>query len=340
MSKTKAVFIFNDLPDSIRGDMLDYVYGQTRVAQIRELCDLHPQRITSENLEQELPALKDVEVIFSCWGMIPLTEQQLDFMPKLKAVFYASGSVNAFAEPFVDRGIIVCNSISANAVPVAEFCLAEIILSCKGAYRNSAACRKGPWHPDDLPKGRGVYGETIAILGIGAVSRHLLKLLKPLNLRVIALHDYLSLEQSRALGIDELVDLETAFREAYVVSNHLPNKPETTGLMTEAHFRSMRQGATFINTGRGAQVNEAGLIAALKARPDLTALLDVQHPEPPAAGSPLYSQPNIHMTSHIAGSLNDEVGRMPDYMIAEFKRWQAGEPLLYQVDPASLGARA
>ena len=43
---------------------------------------------------------------------------------------------------------------------------------------------------------------------------------------------------------------------------------------------------------------------------------------------------------HIAGSLNDEVGRMPDYMIAEFQRWQAGEPLLYQVDPASLAARA
>jgi phosphoglycerate dehydrogenase-like enzyme len=110
--------------------------------------------------------------------------------------------------------------------------------------------------------------------------------------------------------------------------------------MTEAHFLSMRQGATFINTGRGAQVNEAGLLAALQARPDLTALLDVQHPEPPEAGSPLYTQPNIHLTSHIAGSLNDEVLRMPDYMIEDFKRWQAGKPLLYQVDPASLGARA
>ena len=340
MNKTKAVIIVNNLPDFIKGDMLDYVYGQTRVDQIRELCDLHPQRITSENLEQELPSLKDVEVIFSCWGMIPLTGAQLDQMPKLKVVFYASGSVQSFAQPLVERGIILCSSMSANAIPVAEFCLAEIILSCKGAYRNSASCRNGPWHSDDQPKGRGVYGETIALLGIGAVSRHLLKLLKPFNLRVIALHDYLSLEQSRALGIDELVDLETAFREAYVVSNHLPDKPATAGLMTEAHFRSMRPGATFINTGRGAQVNEAGLIKAMQTRPDLTALLDVQYPEPPVAGSPLYTQANIHLTSHIAGSLNDEVRRMPDYMIAEFKRWQAGDPLLYQVDPSSFGARA
>ena len=124
------------------------------------------------------------------------------------------------------------------------------------------------------------------------------------------------------------------------MSNHLPDKPATVGLMTEAHFRSMRPGATFINTGRGAQVNEAGLIKAMQTRPDLTALLDVQYPEPQVAGSPLYTQPNIHLTSHIAGSLNDEVRRMPDYMIEEFKRWQAGEPLLYQVDPSSLGARA
>ena len=340
MSKIKGAFIINHTADSTKADMLEYVYGKERVEVIRSLCDLHPQRITTENLEQELPALKEVEVIFSCWGMIPLTSQQLDKMPKLKVVFYASGTVQAFAKPFVDRGIILCSATAANAIPVAEFCLAQIILSCKGAYRNSLFCKQGPWQPDDAPKGKGVYGETIALLGIGAVSRHLLQLLKPFNLRVIALHDYLSLEQSRVLGIDELVDLETAFREAYVVSNHLPDKPATAGLITESHFRSMRKGATFINTGRGAQVNETGLVSALHARPDLTALLDVQYPEPPEAFSPLYGLPNIQLTSHIAGSTNDEVRRMADCMIDEFKRWQAYEPLLHQVDPSSLAYRA
>lgn len=69
----------------------------------------------------------------------------------------------------------------------------------------------------------------------------------------------------------------------------------------------MRQGATFINTGRGAQVDEAGLIEVFKRRPDLTALLDITCPEPPEDGSELYTLPNIHLSSHIAGSKNDEV---------------------------------
>ena len=340
MSKTKAVFIVNNVPSFIKGDMLDYVYGKERVETIRSLCDLHPQRITSENLEQELPALKDIEVIFSCWGMIQLTAPQLEKMPKLKAVFYASGSVQNFARPFIERGIIVCSAMAANAIPVAEFCLAQIILSCKGVYRNTEACRQGPWHPDNMPKGRGVYGETIALLGIGEISRHLLKLLKPINLRVIAVSNYLTSEQAREMGIDALVDIDTAFREAYVVSNHLADKPANAGVITEAHFRSMRPGATFINTGRGAQVNEAGMIAALNERTDLVALLDVQHPEPPVGGSPLFTQSNIYMTSHIAGSTNDEVRRMPDYMIEDFKRWKSGQPLVHQVDPKGFASRA
>ena len=191
-----------------------------------------------------------------------------------------------------------------------------------------------------MPSGRGIYGETVALLGIGAVSRHLLTLLKPLKLRIIAVCEYLSPEQARELGIDALVTIEEAFREAYVISNQLADKPDNVGVLTEAHFTSMRPGATFINTGRGAQVNEPGLIAAFKARPDLTAILDVQHPEPPVLGSELFILPNIHLNSHLAGSNNDEVRRLADCMIDEFQRWQAGQPLQYQVDPLIFASRA
>ena len=83
-------------------------------------------------------------------------------------------------------------------------------------------------------------------------------------------------------------------------------------MLNAALFRSMRPGATFINTGRGAQVNESDMAAVFGARPDLTALLDVTWPEPPEAGSPLYTLPNVHLSSHIAGSLGNEVVRMAD----------------------------
>ena len=76
----------------------------------------------------------------------------------------------------------------------------------------------------------------------------------------------------------------------------------------------MRSDATFINTGRGAQVIERDLIAVLADWPGLTAFLDVTWPEPPEKESPLYALPNVSLSSHIAGSINDEVVRMADYV--------------------------
>jgi phosphoglycerate dehydrogenase-like enzyme len=335
----KTVIMANNVPFH-DGDIVEYVYGEERLLTIRSMTELHPVRITSENFDEERAALAEVEVIFSCWGMLPLTAEQLDALPNLKAVFYASGSVNSFAQPFLERGIVVCSAADANAIPVAEFCLAQILLSCKGAYLNSQLCRRGPWKQSEMPVGKGVYGETVALLGIGAISRHLLKLLKPFNLRIVAVSNYLSSDEAAEMGIDALVTIEQAFHEGYIVSNHLADKPSTIGVLTEELFATMRQGATFINTGRGAQVNEEGLANVLQARHDLTALLDVQHPEPPQAGSRLYTLPNVHMTSHIAGSSNDEVRRMADYMIEEFKRWQNNDALLYAVEPTVLARRA
>jgi phosphoglycerate dehydrogenase-like enzyme len=339
MDKVNALLMADNVP-WYSGDVVDYIYGEERLKKIASLSSFHPVRVTSDNLETELPKLKEIEVIFSCWGMLPLTDAQLDRMPNLKAVFYAGGSVNGFAQPLLERGITVCNAVEANAIPVAEFCLAQILLACKGVYRNTHLCRKGPWKQSEMPVGKGVYGETIALLGIGAISRHLLRLLKPFNLRIVAVSNYLAASEAKEMGIDQLVSIEEAFREGYVVSNHLADKPANKGVLRRAHFESMRQGATFINTGRGAQVDEAEMLEVLKARPDLTALLDVQHPEPPEAGSGLFSQPNVYLTSHIAGSTNDEVQRMADFMLDDFQRWLRGEPLLYAVEPELLKGRA
>ena len=76
---------------------------------------------------------------------------------------------------------------------------------------------------------------------------------------------------------------------------------------------------------------EGDLIGVLEKRADLTALLDVTFPEPPEEDSAFYTLPNVQLSSHIAGSMNDEVVRMADYAIEEFLRWEQGEALKYQV---------
>jgi len=243
------------------------------------------------------------------------TDEQLDRMPNLKAVFYGAGATDYFARPLLARGIKVISAWKANAIPVAEFVLAQIILSMKNYFSNN-------W--TNKFAGPGCYGETVALIGAGAISSKLQEMLKVLNMNLNVL-----VIPSRPER--RTVSLEEAFRTAYVVSNHLPNREDNQKVLTREMFASMRQGATFINTGRGAQVDEAGLIEVLKARPDLTALLDVTFPEPPEAGSELYTLPNVRLTTHIAGSLNDEVHRMADYVIGDYLHFAAGVPLEHEV---------
>ena len=136
--------------------------------------------------------------------------------------------------------------------------------------------------------------------------------------------------RAQALGVQKAT-LEEIFASCEIVSNHAPNIPETVGMLTYDLFSRMQKGATFINTGRGATVNEPDMIRFLSERGDVCALLDVTWPEPPVAGSPLYTLPNVFLTPHIAGSIGREVMLMGELCLDEFARYKKGEPLLYEV---------
>lgn len=318
--------------------LIQTVYAQGRREKVASLTDLYLDVVSKQTFESHAPRLRDLEVIFATWGMPSLTPPQLDLMPSLKMVFYAAGTVKEFACPFLERGIGIVSAWQANAIPVAEFTLSQILLSMKGFFRNELGFNS----PENYRKafvGRGNYGETVALLGAGAVGRKVIEFLKPFNLRVVVFDPFLSEANAAKLGVEK-VSLEEAFSLGYVVSNHLANVPETRKMLHAKLFASMRQDATFINTGRGATVEEPGLIDVLKSRPDLTALLDVTYPEPPVQDSPFYTMPNVHLTSHIAGSKADETMRMADYCIEEFLAWQSGRPLRYAVAQETLARMA
>lgn len=329
----KTAFFCNN-PGSI-----NRVYDAGRKEKVGEISELYPTIITAENFQENAENLRDIEAVFSTWGMFSPSDKQMDMLPSLKAVFYAAGSVKGFAETFLNRGIIVMSSWGANGVPVAEYTLAQILLSNKGYFRNTQACISRETRGKAF-RGPGNFGETVAILGAGVIGQTVIKLLKPFNLKIIAWDPFLSDENATELGVEKVSSLLEAFQRGLVVTNHLANVLETQGLLTRELFASMRENATFINTGRGATVVEDGLISVFSERKDLTALLDVTSPEPPVEDSLLYTMPNIHLTTHIAGSLGDEVVRMADYAIEEFQRWERGEFLNYSVTLEMLSTMA
>ncbi len=332
------VAFFNENNTFEPGSMLANVYGVERRNRIAGMTELYPEVINLTNFDQHVAGLSRVEAIFSTWGMPQLTETHLDRLPSLKAIFYAAGGIKAFAEPLLKRGIIVVNANAANAVPVAEFTLAQILLSCKGYMRNIREYR-APESMGTAYRGPGVYGETVALLGAGAIGRKVIELLRGFTLKVIVMDPFLSDAEAVRLGVRK-VTFEEAFSLAQVVSNHMPDLPVTKGLLNAALFRRMRPGAVFINTGRGAQVVEADLIKVLQERPDLTALLDVTAPEPPIKDSELFNLHNVHLSSHIAGSINDEVVRMANLVIEEFEAWRENKPLRYAVSLEQMAVMA
>ena len=307
------------------------VFGQGRRQTIENLTDLYPEVVNAKNFDEHASNLGDIEVIFGTWGMPRLSDEQLGKMPKLEAVFYAAGNVRAFAQPIVDNYVMLVGAWDMNAIPVAEMALAQVLLSCRGYYRTI----RDYYESHDQGKSKefhrsGVNGETVGLIGMGMIGKRLSELLTGFGFRVIAQDPFLSDEQAMEIGVEK-VSLEELFSRAYIVSNHIPDLPSTKKVLDRALFDSMREGATFINTGRGAQVDEAGLIATLKNRPDLTALLDVTYPEPPGAESDLWTLPNVWISPHVGGSVGDEVVRMADCMIEEFQAWESGKPPRYRI---------
>ncbi len=324
MPKKKAA-LFYDYPIS-DGE----VFGQGRRARIAALTELYPHVVNGRNFERHAPDLGDLEVIFATWGMPDLSAAQLARLPRLEAVFYAAGNVKAFARALVDHDLILVSAWAINAIPVAEMCLSQILLSLRGYFRAVRRYRERKTPAAKAFPRPGVFGATVGLIGMGKIGTRLRGLLRAYPLSVIAHDPFLTEAQAAELGV-ERVGLADLFQRADIVSNHIPDLPSTRGVLTAELFAAMRAGATFINTGRGAQVVEADLIAVLEARPDLTALLDVTWPEPPAADSKLWSLANVVISPHIGGTIGDEVIRLADCVIEEFERWQAGQPLRYQV---------
>lgn len=283
-----------------------------------------------------------VKWIFSTWGMPAFTEEELaQYLPDLEAVFYAAGSVQSFARPILRRGAKIFSAWMANAVPVAEYTVAQILLANKGFYGASRLLSMGAVAAarEMAEAYPGNYEAVVGIIGTGAVGRLVCQMLKPYHLRVLACSLELDEAMARELGVEKC-DIDTIFRSCHVVSNHLANNEKTRGIFRREHFASMLPYATFLNTGRGAQVVEADLAEVLRQRSDLTAVLDVTDPEPPMAGSPFYTLPNCVLTPHIAGSSGLEVRRMAQWIWEESLRYRDGLPCRYEVTEEMLEVMA
>jgi phosphoglycerate dehydrogenase-like enzyme len=331
MNKKKALYV-------LESHNLDKIYGPELQARIAELVDIVAPPQTAESIQADPSVLKDVEIILSGWGMAEIDEAFVRAAPRLKAIFYGAGSVKDFARQALDAGYLVTSAYAANAVPVAEYCVANLILALKRFLPHTRLARaegRSIWR-EPLT---GAFGSTVGLVSLGMVGRHVLHLLRSYEVKIAAHCITLTDEGARELGVRRCT-LQEVCEMSDAISIHTALKPETRGLITGAHIASMKQGATLINASRGAVIRENEMIEVLRRRPDLTAVLDVTDPEPPPPGSPLYTLDNVFLTPHIAGSLHGECRRMGQYVLQELRNYLDGKPPVYGVTREMLDTMA
>jgi len=336
MSKPKGLFV-------IEPNWFDLIYAPKDRARLRPKVDFPDRAFSPKEVKQNPGLLGDVELLFSGWWGAQLDEALLKAAPRLQAVFFGGGSVRkVVSDQFWERSIALSTAAAANAVPVAEFTLAQIIFSLKRVWSHARELQINRRYLSVAPEARrtaGTYKSTVGLVSLGLIGRRVRELLRILDVQVMAYDPYLTGEEAASMGID-LVSLETLFRECDVVSLHTPLLDATRGLVTGALIASMKPGATLINTARGAIIREEEMIAVLRDRPDIHALLDVTVQEPLPADSTLFSLPNVFLTPHIAGAMDAECHRLGQYMIDEAERFLKGESLQWEITRESAAIMA
>ncbi len=287
----------------------------------------HDRQYTPDELRD---ALAGVEICVTGWGTPKLDANVLSKAGSLKLIMHTAGSIGSIAsEAVYDRNIPISSSNDVMARQVAECNVMLTLMALRHARQFDE-----PMHaPDGQYKWLNYYKSglkatpmskaTVGIIGLGAVSRWYIQFLKPMAPRILLYSRHTKADEAARLGV-ELADLETLLKTSDVVNILCGMTQETYHLLDAARLAMMKDGASLINVGRGAIIDEQALVDELRTG-RIYALLDVFEVEPLPESSPLRGLPNATLLPHVAGA-GDE-GGYSRFGIDEIERYLAGQPL-------------
>ena len=302
-----------------------------RLDTVGRVLDATPMQRFDDDRASKL--LAETEILITGWGSPAIDAAALALAPHLKLVAHSAGTVKGLlGDSLFDRGIAVSHAAQANALPVAEFTLAAIIFAGKKIFRFRdlyVADRNRKRTQPIQAEAIGNYGRTVGIIGASRIGRRVIELLAPFDYRVLLYDPMVDEAEAARLGAEK-TELDALMVSADIISLHAPSLPATRHMIDARRLSLMKEGATFINTARGALVDEAALIATLKTG-RIDAIIDVTDPEIPEADSAFYDLPNIFLTPHIAGAVGLERTRLGEMAVEEAIRFIEGRPLLHAI---------
>ncbi|GHB47479.1 glycerate dehydrogenase [Streptomyces umbrinus] len=322
---------------AMTAENVPHIFPPDVLARLGNAVEIDPT-LTAENFTDPRvrDALADTEILITGWGCPHIDEAVLAAAPRLRAILHAAGSVKGLTSPAVwERGITVSSAAGANALPVAEYTLAMILLAGKDLFAQRDRLRVQRAFPyGEIMPGIGNFGRRVGVVGASRIGRRLIELLRPFDLRVTLADPYVDATEAAALGVP-LLPLDDLLRTSDIVTVHAPQTPETLHLIGRRELALMPTGSVLVNTARGALLDHDALVEELRAN-RLSAILDVTDPEPLPVDSPLFDLPNAFITPHLAGSQGNEVARLGLAVTEEAERLLSGRELAHAIDHAVL----
>jgi phosphoglycerate dehydrogenase-like enzyme len=308
--------------------LLHYAAGPGLAARLAALPGLELTICAEADDAALAVALPQAEAI---WHVLrPLGARDIAAAPRLRLIQKIGVGVNTIdLDAARARGIAVCNLPGTNARAVAELTLLLMLGALRRVSQLDAATRAGqgwaqpPALQDSLFE---LGGRTVGLVGYGAVPALLAPVLAALGCRL--LYTARSPKPEAEGGFRSLDGL---LAESDVVSLHIPETPETRGLIDAGAIARMKRGAVLVNTARGGLVDQAALVAALRAGHLAAAGLDVFAREPADPADPLFSLPNVVVTPHVAWLTTGTFERSFAIAAENIRRLAAHEPLLHRV---------
>jgi len=269
------------------------------------------------------------EIILCAWETPALPPEVTEH---LKYLCYLCGSIRKLVpRELIEQGLSVTNWGSTVSNTVAECSLLLILAALRRVGNWSVDMRtNGKWktgrHPDTL----SLFGRRVGLHGLGAISRDLVKLLKPFNVQLSAYSPSVPDEMFEQLNVRRSESLEDLFSTADVLVELAPGKPANHHLVGDDLLNLLPEQAVFVNLGRGMVVDEAALVRA--SQRGLHIALDVYETEPLPVDSPLRSLDNITLLPHLGGPTPDRRRDCGELALQNLENYLSGKPLINLID--------
>lgn len=316
--KTPAVLVLHDRPEELR-PLLD-----ARLAGLRVTYATAPHEVA--------PALEEArpEVVFSIKhsGFPGESHRSAASFSTVRWVQVGGSGYEHFA-PWDASRVTLTNCHGVLAPFLAETVIAAVSALNAGLFACRDRQRARLWQPVRF---RSLAGQTLAVIGAGAIGSHVARLARSFGMRVEGLRRHAAPHPDFD-AVHPPDALRDVLSRADVVSVHVRSTPETRHMIDRDAFAAMRRGALFVNTSRGAVVDEAALIDALRSGHIGAAYLDVFEREPLPSESPLWSMENVLITPHASDNVVDWPARFAEVFADNLDRWRRDEPLRFVVNP-------